>query len=240
MVKLIRITFGVCPCCKRHSLFVATNYWLRDYYKCIICRSIPRQRAVMKILQEYRPNYKNLIIHESSPSGATFRQLKKEVKQYSWSYFYEDKDLGRPLTGGGYNENLENLSFKNETFDIFITQDVFEHINNPSKAFSEIARVLKHGGMHIFTTPIYAFQKSKSRIKIVDGKIINILQPIYHGNPIDKNGSLVTYDWGNDILEYIEKSSNLKSEIICFQQSKENFKNGLEAEFLQVIISYKE
>lgn len=239
LMKLVRITMGFCPCCKKHTVFIATDYYLRENYICVFCRSTPRNRALVKTLKEFYPEYRGLKIHESSPSGSTLRQLKREVKQYSWSYFYEGKASGERLPGGGYNENLENLSFKDESFDIFITQDVLEHINEPAKAFSEISRVLRPGGMHIFTTPISPFQKTKSRISIQDGEIINVLPPVYHGNPIDKNGSLVTYDWGNDILEYIEKSSGMRSKIISFQNSKENYGNGIEGDCLQVIVSKK-
>lgn len=141
---------------------------------------------------------------------------------------------------GATNENLEDLTFENETFDLFITQDVMEHVNNPEKAFAEIARVLKPGGAHIFTTPIYRFQKTRARIKVENGNVVNILPEIYHGNPISAKGSLVTYDWGNDIAEFIEHSSGMKSEIIEFQKTKTNYKSGLDADFLEVIVSRKD
>lgn len=67
----------------------------------------------------------------------------------------------------------------------------------------------------------------------------NIFPPIYHGNPINEEGSLVTHDWGNDICNYIEDVSGMKSEIIEFQHSNENYRNGLEADFLYVIVSKK-
>ena len=44
------------------------------------------------------------------------------------------------------NQNLEKLTYEDESFDVVITQDVFEHINEPFQAFKEIARVLKPGG----------------------------------------------------------------------------------------------
>jgi len=51
-------------------------------------------------------------------------------------------------------ENLEALTFANESIDLHITQDVMEHVFHPSKVFKEIARTLKLGGAHIFTVPI--------------------------------------------------------------------------------------
>lgn len=241
MKHIVKMTLGTCPCCKRKTAFVATTYWFRDYYKCLWCKSIPRQRALMDVLGQKFPGYKNLKIHESSPSGATFRQLMKECTNYSFSYYYGEKYLkGERMSNGATNENLEDLSFEDETFDLFITQDVMEHVNNPEKAFAEIARVLKRGGVHIFTTPMYHFQKTRARIKVENGQVINILPEIYHGNPISKQGALVTYDWGYDIVEYIERSSGMKSEVIEFPQTKPNYRKGLDADFLEVIVSKKE
>ena len=73
----------------------------------------------------------------------------------------------------------------------------------------------------------------------MEKKYTNILPPIYHGNPIDEKGSLVTYDWGDDIGEFIDRNSHMKTEIVQFYHTKENYELGLEADFLQVIISRK-
>lgn len=239
-MKIAKVTWGICPCCKKKTVFIATDYWLRDYYRCLWCGSIPRQRAVMNVIKDKFPEYRELKMHESSPSGASFRQLRKECKNYSFSYYYDNIRLGKIMENGASNQNLENLTFENNSFDIFITQDVMEHVNNPEKAFAEISRVLRMGGVHIFTTPIYHFQKTRARIKINNGQVINVLPEIYHGSPINKKGSLVTYDWGNDIAEFIEISSGMKSEIIEFHKSKYNYRRGLDADFLEVIVSRKE
>lgn len=94
MKKIVKMTLGICPCCKRKTAFIATEYWLRDFYRCLWCKSIPRQRAIMYVLGQKFPKYTNLKIHESSPSGATFTQLKKECKDYSFSYYYGEKFKG--------------------------------------------------------------------------------------------------------------------------------------------------
>ena len=89
------------------------------------------------------------------------------------------------------------MTFPNESFDLFITQDVFEHVMTPNKAFKEIARVLKPDGAHVFTIPWYhTLTKTIQRAQLNKGVIEHIKEPIYHGNPIDEKGSLVTFDWG--------------------------------------------
>ena len=73
-------------------------------------------------------------------------------------------------------ENLEALTFEDASIDLHITQDVMEHVFNPSKSFFEIARTLAPGGMHIFTVPlINKWNHTRQRAKIgEDGNIINI------------------------------------------------------------------
>lgn len=233
----VKIYGGICPCCKQKTLFASFDYWLRDHYKCLFCGSIPRQRALIKVLESEMPEWRNMKIHESSPIGSMFKQ---QCAGYTYSYWYESEAPGAELQSGGTNQNLENLTFEDETFDIFITQDVLEHINRPEKALTEIARTLKKGGLHIFTTPLYPFKKTRARIKMDGDKRELILPPIYHGNPISEEGSLVTYEWGGfDFLEMIDQVTGMESKIVEFPNSKENFENGLEGEFLQVIVSKK-
>lgn len=235
-----RIQAGYCPCCENETLFVSKEYWLRDYYKCIYCNSIPRQRALMSVLNKVRPNWIEQTIHECSPDGPTMKLMQRKCEKYTYSYYYESLPGGYVLDEKSTNQNIENMTFDNETFDIYITQDVFEHVNDPYSAFKEIERVLKPGGIHLFTVPLYPFIKSRPRIAISNGKVENILPPVFHGNPISEDGSLVTYDWGSDIAEQIERSSGMKTIIYDFKHVAEHVEKGLEADYLQVLVSYKE
>lgn len=239
-MSIVRLTEGYCPCCKSETTFIAEGHWLRDEYKCQKCNSKPRNRALSKIVQNICPDYKTLKIHESSPSRRQIARLTEECEKYSYSYFYENIPLGEPLEHGGQNENLENLTYEDNTFDIFITQDVMEHVLNPVKAFQEIERVLIPGGIHVFTTPIYLFSKTQARVKFDGEKWINALPPIYHGNPINKEGALVTYDWGDDIVEFIDSNClHTSTKVYQFYHTKENYEYGLEADHLHVMVTKK-
>ena len=241
MRKIDRLRFGFCPCCEKVSLFIARGSWLRDEYRCLRCKSIPRQRAIVTVLNRFCKNWKSLNIHESSPCGPTFELMKKVCPNYSYSFFYPNKELGESIygTGKATNQNLQQLKFPDNFFDLFITQDVFEHINEPEMAMKEIYRCLKPGGKHVFTVPIYPFLETRPRIKLENGKVIPIMEEVYHGNPIDEKGSLVTFDWGGDIGRVIDSKIGFKTEIIEFHHSEENHRMGLEADFLQVVVSTK-
>jgi hypothetical protein len=145
---------GFCPICECDTTFISRDTWLRDHYKCSRCRSIPRERALMLIIQQRFPNWRNLKVHESSPvnRGAS-KRFAQECQAYIPTYFFPGSALGS-MVNGYRCENLEELTFDDETVDLHITQDVFEHVLRPGRAFAEIARTLKPGGAHIFTAPL--------------------------------------------------------------------------------------
>lgn len=225
---------GYCVICEKETTFVEHSAWLRDNYRCSSCNSIPRQRALINTLNIFVPNWRNKLIHESSAWGQASDYIKKYCKNYSESQFFPSVRCGDYFENVRC-ENLESMTFKDNSFDILITQDVFEHVQNPDLAFKEISRVLNHGGIHIFTMPWYPNQKTVQRSKVVNGKIEYLETPVYHGNPIDANGSLVTFDWGIDFTNYIYIHSNMFTTIYLHKDRK----LGLDAEFLHVFISTK-
>src|SRR6266508_5153019 len=147
---------GTCPTCDERVRFVARDAWLRDNYSCPRCASIPRERALMLTIERFFPRWRELVIHESSPVGrGASEKLRKACSGYSASQFYPGQPLGVNPTGQRYrNEDLECLTFPDGSIDLFVTQDVMEHVLDPVKAFAEIARVLRPGGAHVFSVPL--------------------------------------------------------------------------------------
>lgn len=228
---------GYCPCCEKKVLFQAYNSWLRDYFICNNCHSIPRERALMVTIEKYFPNWKNLGIHESSPGGrgASVR-LKNNVKNYVASQYYPNKPIGS-IVNDYINQDLENQTFSDESFDIVVSQDVMEHVYNPEKAFCEIARTLKKGGAHIFTVPIINKHKKTEvwAVKCANGSPVFLKEPEWHGNPVDPNGSPVTMHWGFDIVTFIKESSGLDTTI----EYIDDLSLGIRAEYIEVLVSIK-
>jgi SAM-dependent methyltransferase len=117
-----------------------------------------------------------------------------------------------------------------------ITQDVFEHILRPERAFAEIARTLKPGGAHVYTVPYYRGKKTLVRAQAAEsGGIEYLMDPDYHANPVDGEGSLVVTEWGDEICDLIFQASGMTTSIFSFF----NTNLGLEGEFLDVFVSRK-
>lgn len=230
---------GYCDICEVAVEFSSQQGWFRDFLVCPLCQSVPRERALMQVLKRYCPDYRTKRIHESSPGGRGVSvRLGRECRHYTYSHYFPDVPLGRlSKRFQARCESLEALTFADASFDLIITQDVMEHILDPAAAFREIARVLRPGGAHIFTVPLVR-KNEPSRPRAVrgsDGQVKYLLEPEYHGNPVDEKGSLVTMDWGYDIVSNIMKTAGMPGNIVFI----DDIDRGIRAEFIDVVVSFK-
>lgn len=105
------------------------------------------------------------------------------------------------------HEDLTALSFDAESFDIVTTNEVLEHVPDLDAAMAEMARVLRPGGRHIGTMPFrLVHDSSVVRARIVDGELVHLTEPEYHGNPFEEGGALVFEIPGWNILDRAKNS----------------------------------
>lgn len=232
--RILTIRRGYCPICERKAAFVKASEWLRDGHYCLRCRGIPRFRALVRVLEAHFPAWRALRIHESSPSGAASDKLARECPGYVGTHLLPGVERGS--TAAGYRcEDLSAQTFADATFDLVITQDVFEHVLEPARAFAEVARTLKPGGAHVFTLPWYYWKPTLVRAHREGGLTVHDQEPQYHGNPIDRRGSLVVTEWGSDLLPYIERCCGMQTTV------EHLFDPGqaIDGEFRDVFVSRK-
>jgi SAM-dependent methyltransferase len=171
-------------------------------------------------------------MHESSPSNDL---ISRYAEHYSRSYFFPDTPLGQEVEGDRC-EDLEQLTFGDETFDLFVTQDVLEHVLRPDKAVREIMRVLKPHGAHVFTTPKHKdLAETRPRASLVDGALVHLLEAQYHGNPIGDGTALVTWDYGDDFERCVWDWCGYPTVTYVTRDRS----RGLDGEYLEVFITRK-
>jgi SAM-dependent methyltransferase len=102
------------------------------------------------------------------------------------------------------SEDLLALSYSDNTFDLLITAETLEHVPDVQAALRETYRVLKPGGVHVFSTPVVWDQKhTRQRAVLQDGKLIHQLPPSFHGNGKTKaSDMLVFYEFGADLVDF--------------------------------------
>lgn len=204
---------GWCPVCARPTLFIPVGPWYREDLKCLRCRSSARQRAVAHFIKtEIEPDGATRVL-EVAPVSHVARWFREYFPCYEETNYFPGAEPGS-TTKGFRNENLEALTYPDNHFDLVITQDVLEHVAHPEKAFREIARVLRPGGRHVYTIPWYPASKTRTRAYEVDGRIEHVLEPDFHGNPIDPAGSLVFSEFGEDLPDIVFEASGMRTCII--------------------------
>ena len=109
---------------------------------------------------------------------------------------------------------MENQTFGDAEFDIVIHLDVMEHLFDPFRALAEIYRTLRPGGTCIFTTPTYPGRTLSEQVAFRQSNGIRIVgEPEYHGNPQNKDGSLVTWRYGYDLPYLIGARTGFEVEV---------------------------
>ena len=237
---MIRYT-GFCPICESRTIFQADDDWFRDSLSCQTCRngSVPRERALALILEETVPNWKNLSIHESSPTerGVSLK-LREFGKNYTASHYFPGEKLGAIL-GIFRNEDLQKLTFNDETHDVFISLDVFEHVPYPDRALREIYRTLKFGGVMLSTFPVRNYQVEPLRRRVdysPDGSEIHLVEPEIHGNGISGEGSIVTVDYGYDLHKLFSSWAPFDVRVYRFADTL----HGILGDYTEVVVCRKE
>ncbi len=166
-----------------------------------------------KALRElYTPEeLKKLKVHQAAPVGTGLTLwLRRELGNYLESGYFPDKKFGKRI-GQLQNENLENQTFRDESFHLVLHLDVLEHVYNPFLMLREIERTLVKGGRCIFTAPTYPERVHSEQVAFLDadGNIKTIGDPEFHGNPQNpKDGALVTWRYGYDLPLLISRETN--------------------------------
>ena len=232
---IIKKCYGYCTCCNNYTSFTSKNSWLRDFYLCDKCGSIPRERHLAYIIEQIFPDYSQIKIHESSPgSRGISEKLRKHCVNYLPSQYFSDNICD--TVNGIKNIDLQKQNFEDQVFDLVITQDVFEHIPQPKLAIREIQRTLKPGGYMISTIPLVnKFNPTEQRARYNNNKIEYLYEAEYHGNPIDEKGSLVFWHYGYDIASKFIEWSGMETIIV----NNVIPHLGIEAEYLEVVICKK-
>jgi SAM-dependent methyltransferase len=215
-----------CFVCGSRSEFVSKkDYSIRESL-CPSCGSSRRQSDLAGIildtflpdmsepLQHAAAKLAHLSIYEAQAYGPVHDALHG-LLHYMCSEFFDTVPAGAKNPAGILCQDMQRLTFPSDFFDLIITQDVLEHVRQPEKAFSEIYRVLKPGGFHIFTIPFHEGRPTLRRIIIQDGKELHQLPPVYHGDPLRQQGALVFTDFGQDINVCLSRLGFITESIPC-------------------------
>lgn len=195
----VKICTEKCYCCGNESSFIIKQgaTLLREAM-CDHCGASIRNSDVMHVLQKQKFRGKpfeqcknELRILNTSSYGGVHRALS-QLSSYVFSEFFPNIPSGKKAENGVLCVDLLNMPFDDESLDVIISEDVLEHIEDYMAAFCEIKRILKPGGVHIFTVPIREDGHSMFR---------KGMPPIYHDAPEGTGGALLYNDFSFDLCQ---------------------------------------
>ena len=114
---------------------------------CPECNSRSRHRGLFFLYQEVlRENPKAKVLHFApEPVLSIVISMFPEVEYKTTDYMLVDVDYP--------GEDIQDLSFKDDSFDLILCNHVIEHVPDDRSALKEMARILRPGGKAIITIP---------------------------------------------------------------------------------------
>ncbi len=180
----------------------------REHLDCPGCGYVNRLRASLHVLlQEIRPERDSrvYITEQVTPLYTWLRERFESV--IGSEYLGPDRAPGE-VVDGVRNEDLQQLSFPDKSFDLILSFDVLEHVPDEKRALAELSRCLRPGGSLLFSAPFREnIQDHEVRALLrADGSIEHRMEPEYHGNPVDPDGGSLCfryYGWSliQDLLD---------------------------------------
>jgi SAM-dependent methyltransferase len=148
-----------------------------------------------------RPDFKTEAVYEMSSRGALFDFLRRHVPRFTFSEYFDDVAPGA-WRNGVQCQDVQRLSFENGAFGICTSTEVFEHVPDDSRGFSEVRRVLVAGGLFLFTVPLSRNSRTIERAAMKDGRVVHMLPPAYHSDRLRGRDAVLVYrDYGTDITD---------------------------------------
>jgi len=126
------------------------------------------------------------------------------------------------------SENMMAFALESDALDIVMHFDVLEHVPDWRLGLRECWRVLRPGGIMLFTTPFYdGLERNIVRADWQEGKIRYLLPAAYHGNPLSSEGSLVYIHPSWEVFECLTSIGFGSVRMaVCYDPIQGIFSNG--------------
>jgi SAM-dependent methyltransferase len=223
---------GYCACCEARRTFQVSGMYAsqrlpdgrlipnwREHLNCLTCGLTSRLRASLQILREtYRPA-ESARIYMTERKTRTYEWMAKRYRNLQGSEYFLGSYRSGDQVDGIQHEDVQHLSFADNSFDFILTFEVLEHVPDPQQAFSELCRCLRPNGVLMVSVP-FSWIHEEHLIRAVmhdDGEIEHILEPEIHGNPVDpEGGSLCFRYFGWRILDDLRDAGFVDAEVLNY------------------------
>ncbi|MEM9530678.1 MAG: class I SAM-dependent methyltransferase [Pseudomonadota bacterium] len=158
----------------------------------------------------------------SAPAGSISYITERRSPLFDWlsdagidllgsEYFGPDATPGAYRFFRGANvmhQDVTRLSFDDNSLGVVMTFDVLEHIPDYAAAIGEFLRTLRPGGQLVLSVPFSITSESTVTRATVnaEGEVTHLLEPEYHGDPLNGEGVLCFYNFGWDLMQTMRQA----------------------------------
>jgi SAM-dependent methyltransferase len=191
----------------------------REALLCADCGLNNRQRFMAShALELLQSRGKDSTLYAYEQATAFFDRIRERLGDRVVGSEYLGPDvLPGQVKNGLRHEDATSLSFRDSSFDVLVSNNVFEHVPDIEATLSEARRVLRPGGTLLFTVPFHGTDATEQRAALVADTVQHLSSPEYHGDPVrPREGSLVFYHFGWDLLQYCRNAGFSTAAMIVY------------------------
>jgi SAM-dependent methyltransferase len=226
---------GYCIACEEQTTFRLGGRGLshpnmRENLCCIRCGLNTRQRLMFSAMLangggQHHPGAQDALLEKTTRLYAHSRARMPWLR--GSEYLGDDRQPGRHYWWSTrwwrwrrtQHESITSLSYGNASLGLLAHSDVLEHVYDTGLALRESARVLKPGGVMLFTVPFLIDHPAsilRGRLNSA-GQLEHLHPPEYHGDGLSRSGIYTFHNFGWDILELIREAGFSRAEVgFCY------------------------
>ncbi len=105
--------------------------------RCLRCKGSAVSQSLAQVFNKHVDKNQSLKIYELSSRGSCFQCLQQSIHQLTFSEYFDDVPLG-VFYNDTQCQDVQQLTYVNNQFDVCTSLEVFEHVEDDLKGFRNL------------------------------------------------------------------------------------------------------